>query len=1298
MATILLQAAGGLVGGILGGPFGALLGRAAGGLAGAAIDASLFGGTRRSEGPRLGNVRIMQADEGVGVPRIYGTARVAGQMIWTTRFEEDVSVDRQGGKGGGPTIETTTYSYFGNVAVGLCEGPVAAIRRVWADGEELDLDEVTWRFYEGDEAQTPDPLIEAKQGAGNAPAYRGLAYLVFERLPLANWGNRIPQISCEVLRPVGELERSIRAVTIIPGASEHGLDPAPVRERIAAGEDRLVNRNILFGPSDWSASLDELTALCPALERAALVVSWFGDDLRAEFCRLQPGVELRQRDEDEVWRVGLVDRQSARLVSRIGGGPAFGGTPSDAGVLRAIADLKARGLKVTYYPFVLMDVPPGNGLPDPYGGAEQAAFPWRGRITLGVAPGLPGSADGTAAARSAIAAFVGTAAAGDFSVEGDRIAYAGPNEWSYRRMIMHQAMLAKAGGADAFVIGSEMRGLTRVRDDQGRFPFVEGLVAIAAEVKAMMPDAVVTYAADWSEYFDYQPNDGSGDVFYNLDPLWASEAIDVVGIDNYLPLADWREEDADGAADPGLAASPYDRDGLRAGIAGGEDFDWYYASDSDRAARIRTPISDGEAGKPWVFRAKDIASWWSRPHVERRGGTETGAPTAWVPASKPIWFTELGCAAIDKGANQPNVFVDPKSSESALPHFSLGGRDDLMQRRFLDAQLSWWDPASAPFDPAANPVSPVYGGRMVEPGAIHLWTWDARPYPAFPARSDLWSDGGNWRRGHWLTGRLGQAPLDALFAALLADHGIADFDVSGVDALVTGYVTAGPCTARAALEELMRLTGVVAHLTGGTLRLRSIARLREQALLDAFADEDGPYVELRRGEASERPQEVALGYIDPARDYQPGATEAVRSEATHPRKESFDLPAVLDAEHARRLAAALLDAEGGDVETARFGVAPTFLSLQTGDVVRLEDRPGAWLVTRLETGAARRAEARRLPPRRGGAPDDGEPEPGRLPDRTPLASRPLVHLLDLPLPEGGEGIDGARFAVHARPFVGYAIETSRQGGAFVRRATATRPATVGRLEDALAAGPVGVVDAGNRLLVRLARGALASIDRETLLEGGNLCAVQSDSGVWEVLQFQSAQEIEPQLFEAHLLLRAQGGTEDAMEAGAATGAPFVLLDAACGPLGLTTADVARPTTFRIAPFGRRPDDPATVSVDAELGGRSVRPLSPVHLKASFGPDRAVAFSWIRRTRIGGDGWDGLDVPLGEERELYQVRVTSGSSSASYELAEAELRLSAVAQGEAFGGLPQEFLLTVAQVSSVWGAGTSRSASFVRPGA
>ena len=125
------------------------------------------------------------------------------------------------------------------------------------------------------------------------------------------------------------------------------------------------------------------------------------------------------------------------------------------------------------------------------------------------------------------------------------------------------------------------------------------------------------------------------------------------------------------------------------------------------------------------------------------------------PQFDAAWCDELGCPALDKGPNQPNVFADPKSAESSLPYFSSGGRSDIAQQRFLAAHAEYWDPDSDGFDEANNPVSPIYGGRMVDVSRLYVWAWDARPYPAFPLRGDRWSDHGNWHYGHWLNGRIG---------------------------------------------------------------------------------------------------------------------------------------------------------------------------------------------------------------------------------------------------------------------------------------------------------------------------------------------------------------------------------------------------------------------------------------------------------------------------------------------------------------------------------------------------------------
>ncbi|ORE87844.1 hypothetical protein ATO4_25173 [Aurantimonas sp. 22II-16-19i] len=227
---------------------------------------------------------------------------------------------------------------------------------------------------------------------------------------------------------------------------------------------------------------------------------------------------------------------------------------------------------------------------------------------------------------------------------------------------------------------------------------------------------------------------------------------------------------------------------------------------------------------------------------------------------------------------------------------------------------------------------------------------------------------------------------------------------------------------------------------------------------------------------------------------------------------------------------------------------------------------------------------------------------------------------------------------------------------------------------------------------------MASLSRASMLAGGNLCAVACENGGFEVLQFQEAEEIAPGQFRLGRLLRAQGGTEDAMAAGASAGALFVLLDGASEALDLTAAEVGRALEFRVQPFGRGRDDGAVVSQTRALGRRSVRSLSPVHLTARFAADGAVSLAWIRRTRIGGDNWDASEVPLGEEAERYRATISDGAGAAvAIDTGEPRLTLSAADQLARFGALPAHLEVAVAQVSPVWGAGTARRAQFARPG-
>ncbi|HEX8445132.1 MAG TPA: phage tail protein [Sphingomonas sp.] len=190
MATLVLTTVGTLVGGPVGGAIGALIGNR--------IDARVLASGR--QGPRLGDLSVQTSTYGSAIPKLFGTMRVAGTVIWATDLKETGT--RGGGGKGQP--RTTTYSYSASFAVAVSARRVRSIGRIWADGILLRGAAGDWkaatgfRFHDGGEDQAPDPLIAAAEGIGQTPAYRGIAYVVFEDMSLAAYGNRIPSLSFEV--------------------------------------------------------------------------------------------------------------------------------------------------------------------------------------------------------------------------------------------------------------------------------------------------------------------------------------------------------------------------------------------------------------------------------------------------------------------------------------------------------------------------------------------------------------------------------------------------------------------------------------------------------------------------------------------------------------------------------------------------------------------------------------------------------------------------------------------------------------------------------------------------------------------------------------------------------------------------------------------------------------------------------------------------------------------------------------------------------------------------------------------
>lgn len=203
MASLVL----GTVGTIFGGPIGGFIGSTIGSM----IDNQLF--PNKQQGPRLGDLTVQVSTYGQVIPKLYGPEnRMAGNVIWSSGLIETPQKQKSGGKGG-PSVQTTTYSYSVNIAVAICDAqrkPVQSIQKVWANSKLIysaagasgsvapdPVSAKVWAefvFHDGSFTQMPDSLLEGAIGVGDTPAYRGTCYVVIWGLQLADYGNRIPNL------------------------------------------------------------------------------------------------------------------------------------------------------------------------------------------------------------------------------------------------------------------------------------------------------------------------------------------------------------------------------------------------------------------------------------------------------------------------------------------------------------------------------------------------------------------------------------------------------------------------------------------------------------------------------------------------------------------------------------------------------------------------------------------------------------------------------------------------------------------------------------------------------------------------------------------------------------------------------------------------------------------------------------------------------------------------------------------------------------------------------------------------
>jgi hypothetical protein len=496
----------------------------------------------------------------------------------------------------------------------------------------------------------------------------------------------------------------INGVNLIPSTGEFTYDTiAYLGQRVTESVLTSINRYANGGPNngvgsttDYAISINELHAQYPGCTTVAVVVAWFGSSIDVTACQIYPsttyigGAFQQESGATDVWRCSGLTQNSTGLIA-IPQSPSgtfiYGGTPSDQSIVRCIRDLKSRGLRVVFYPFILM---------------TASGEPWRGEITYN-------GTDISSAATTAIDNFLGGAAISEFIQDNVNltVGYSGSStDYTYRRMILHYANLCcVAGGVDLFLLGSELRGLEAVRGPAWTkagtvsggtatwdYPFVAGLIVLAGDVRTVFNDAgltkdtvnlhnLIAYSADWSVWMGYQ-HPGENGQWPHLDQLFASANIDLVSFDNYLPLSDWT------TGGGGLDAQNWNAPAPSAFV------------DDGRAADAATSAADyGSVTSPAATNNDygSVATGWPPSPTAFNGLGLSGQPSMYsIPylqaniegGEKFNWFYN--------DSNNGGPGLDPNGSDLVV---SLPEGDRLTQSRnpyypgqqlLANKQLRWW--------------------------------------------------------------------------------------------------------------------------------------------------------------------------------------------------------------------------------------------------------------------------------------------------------------------------------------------------------------------------------------------------------------------------------------------------------------------------------------------------------------------------------------------------------------------------------------------------------------------------------
>ncbi|MFO1242119.1 MAG: phage tail protein [Rickettsiales bacterium] len=530
---------------------------------------------------------------------------------------------------------------------------------------------------------------------------------------------------------------------------------------------------------------------------------------------------------------------------------------------------------------------------------------------------------------------------------------------------------------------------------------------------------------------------------------------------------------------------------------------------------------------------------------------------------------------------------------------------------------------------------------------MFLWTWDARPYPYFPDLLSVWADGNVWITGHWVTGKLGLSSLAAIVRRLCLKAGLADsdFDVSQLTGQVEGYVVTRQTTIRSLIEELMSAYFFDALESSSSLKF--IPRGGSTILTNdksSLIREDGQEtLSIIRRQELELPRDINIIYINRLNQYQAGTQIATREYADTQDVDTLSLPIVMTDQEAKAIADRSLYLRWMERTQYRFYLGMGHAHLEPTDVISIteDDIMHTMRITRMLADRGRiRVDAV--------AEDVTIYETNAVAGNTPgliTATDPVsvtrLELLDLPaLPSDNAEDAYLRYGVtgEGRGWRGAVLYRSDDAGAnYAVMDALDVPAVIGTAITSIGSFSEGnCFDHTNSLIVSLiGNGELQSVTELAVLNGAN-AAILGD----EIIQFTTAVELAPGKYQLSHFLRGRLGTEWAVNSHVA-GEKFVLLDGRLGKEKMPLSGFGISKLYKPVTIGGTLGSAASQSFT--YIGRSFKPYAPVHVAGSRDGSGNLTISWVRRTRLGGEWRDGVDILLAETAEKYEIDILSGSA-------------------------------------------------------